>query len=207
MMYKSQLQKIDPYDWFCGPGSRIAFRGGCLLFGTQSCKTVQPLLWHLRMTITLFQISLLVSQVMLPIVQSHITFLMNMGEFIRKVHFHLPSFALFIINPFFAQVKNHLKRIKGFFFYLALQSLVSDAILQNAHTNMEMETYLVCATNHNRACAENKISASWRISIDRVDSRQDELFLQVSRAKNISLILRDREKDENEHKSNKKSSE
>ncbi len=21
-MYKSQFQKIDPYDWFCGPGSQ-----------------------------------------------------------------------------------------------------------------------------------------------------------------------------------------
>ncbi len=26
-MYKSQFRKIDPYDWFCGPGSHI----GCLL--------------------------------------------------------------------------------------------------------------------------------------------------------------------------------
>ncbi len=23
MMYKSQFWKIDPYDWFCGPGSHI----------------------------------------------------------------------------------------------------------------------------------------------------------------------------------------
>ncbi len=23
MMYKSQFQKITPYDWFCGPGSQI----------------------------------------------------------------------------------------------------------------------------------------------------------------------------------------
>ncbi len=23
MMYKSQFHKIDPYDWFCGPGSQI----------------------------------------------------------------------------------------------------------------------------------------------------------------------------------------
>ncbi len=23
MMYKSQFRKIDPYDWFCGPGSHI----------------------------------------------------------------------------------------------------------------------------------------------------------------------------------------
>ncbi len=23
MMYNSQFQKIDPYDWFCGPGSHI----------------------------------------------------------------------------------------------------------------------------------------------------------------------------------------
>ncbi len=22
-MYKSQFRKIDPYDWFCGPGSRF----------------------------------------------------------------------------------------------------------------------------------------------------------------------------------------
>ncbi len=24
-MYKSQFQKIDPYDWFCGPVSHIIF--------------------------------------------------------------------------------------------------------------------------------------------------------------------------------------
>ncbi len=23
MMYKSKILKIDPYDWFCGPGSQI----------------------------------------------------------------------------------------------------------------------------------------------------------------------------------------
>ncbi len=23
MMYKSQFQKIDPFDWFCGPGSHM----------------------------------------------------------------------------------------------------------------------------------------------------------------------------------------
>ncbi len=23
MMYESQFHKIDPYDWFCGPGSQI----------------------------------------------------------------------------------------------------------------------------------------------------------------------------------------
>ncbi len=23
MMYKSQFQKLVPYDWFCGPGSHI----------------------------------------------------------------------------------------------------------------------------------------------------------------------------------------
>ncbi len=23
MMYKSQFRKIDPYDWFCGPGSHM----------------------------------------------------------------------------------------------------------------------------------------------------------------------------------------
>ncbi len=23
MMYKSQFQKIDPYDWFCGPQSQV----------------------------------------------------------------------------------------------------------------------------------------------------------------------------------------
>ncbi len=22
-MYKSQFQKLDPYDWFCGPGSHF----------------------------------------------------------------------------------------------------------------------------------------------------------------------------------------
>ncbi len=25
MMYKSQFQKIDPYDWFCGPGSQMSY--------------------------------------------------------------------------------------------------------------------------------------------------------------------------------------
>ncbi len=24
-MYKSQFQKIDPYDWFCGPGSHTVY--------------------------------------------------------------------------------------------------------------------------------------------------------------------------------------
>ncbi len=28
MMYKSQFWKIDPYDWFCAPGSRILFLCG-----------------------------------------------------------------------------------------------------------------------------------------------------------------------------------
>ncbi len=23
MIYKSKFQKIDPYDWFCGPGSHM----------------------------------------------------------------------------------------------------------------------------------------------------------------------------------------
>ncbi len=23
MMYKFQFKKIDPYDWFCGPGSQM----------------------------------------------------------------------------------------------------------------------------------------------------------------------------------------
>ncbi len=25
MMHKSQFQKIDPYDWFCAPGSHILY--------------------------------------------------------------------------------------------------------------------------------------------------------------------------------------
>ncbi len=25
MMYTSQFRKIDPYDWFCGPGSHLAY--------------------------------------------------------------------------------------------------------------------------------------------------------------------------------------
>ncbi len=25
MMYESQFQKIDPYDWFCGPGSQLNY--------------------------------------------------------------------------------------------------------------------------------------------------------------------------------------
>ncbi len=25
MLYKSQFRKIDPYDWFCGPGSYMSF--------------------------------------------------------------------------------------------------------------------------------------------------------------------------------------
>ncbi len=24
MLYKSQFRKIDPYDWFCGPGSHMS---------------------------------------------------------------------------------------------------------------------------------------------------------------------------------------
>ncbi len=26
MMYTSQIQKTDPYDWFCGPGSQMLTR-------------------------------------------------------------------------------------------------------------------------------------------------------------------------------------
>ncbi len=26
MMYTSQFQKIDPYDWFCGPGPNVIWQ-------------------------------------------------------------------------------------------------------------------------------------------------------------------------------------
>ncbi len=35
MMYKSQIWKIDPYDWFCAPGSHILIKGLvfiCIIF-------------------------------------------------------------------------------------------------------------------------------------------------------------------------------
>ncbi len=51
--------------------------------------------------------------------QSHITFLMRLGEFIRKMHFHLPLFALILFRTSQklpqASVKRFL-RIKGFLF-------------------------------------------------------------------------------------------
>ncbi len=27
MMYKYKFRKIDPYDWFCGPGSQMGKKG------------------------------------------------------------------------------------------------------------------------------------------------------------------------------------
>ncbi len=29
-MYKSQFRKIDTYDWFCGPGSRVFYKISCI---------------------------------------------------------------------------------------------------------------------------------------------------------------------------------
>ncbi len=42
-MHKSQFQKIDPYDWFCGPGSRLEY-GITLwrIFSTGVVTTLQP---------------------------------------------------------------------------------------------------------------------------------------------------------------------
>ncbi len=36
-MYKSQFPKIDPYDWFCGPGSQIAFQQTHLKNSKHTC--------------------------------------------------------------------------------------------------------------------------------------------------------------------------
>ncbi len=76
------------------------------------------------MTITTFQMlwneigSLLVKLSRL-IAQIHMTFLMRLEEFIRKMHFHLPLFALTLFRtsqkPPRANVKTFL-RIKGFLF-------------------------------------------------------------------------------------------
>ncbi len=52
-----------------------------------------------------------------PIAQSHMTFLMRLEEFIHKMHFHLPLFALTLFRtsqkPPQASIKTFL-RIKGF---------------------------------------------------------------------------------------------
>ncbi len=71
------------------------------------------------------------------IAQSHITFLMRLEEFIRKMRFPLPLFALTLFctsqKPPQASVKTFLQ-IKGFFIRnLVFPSFVSHAILQNAH--------------------------------------------------------------------------
>ncbi len=52
MMYKSQFQKIDPYDWFCGPGSQIYLIHEpvfCIIFIKHFCaydKFKIQLLWN-----------------------------------------------------------------------------------------------------------------------------------------------------------------
>ncbi len=42
MMYKSQIRKMDPYDWFCGPGSHITIENIMILYfcSYQSSKSV-----------------------------------------------------------------------------------------------------------------------------------------------------------------------
>ncbi len=32
MMHKSQIWKIDTYDWFCAPGSHILIKGSVFIF-------------------------------------------------------------------------------------------------------------------------------------------------------------------------------
>ncbi len=65
------------------------------------------------------EISPLLVELSRPIAQSHITFLMRLEEFIRKMHFHLPLFALTLFctsqKPPQASVKTFLQ-IKGFLF-------------------------------------------------------------------------------------------
>ncbi len=48
-MYKSQFWKIDPYDWFCGPGSHMIFviRSQNILIGVEVCVKVMRTLERL----------------------------------------------------------------------------------------------------------------------------------------------------------------
>ncbi len=41
MMYKSQFKKIDPYDWFCGPGSHLVEEGDVLTSLLEDLRRVQ----------------------------------------------------------------------------------------------------------------------------------------------------------------------
>ncbi len=76
--------------------------------------------------------------------QSYMTFLMCMEKYIQQIHFHLPLFTLTLFHtsqkPPQVSVNFFLRKLRDFFFFLAFPSLVSDAILQNVHTNEEMET-------------------------------------------------------------------
>lgn len=47
-------------------------------------------------------------------------------------------------------------------------------------------------THHDRACAVHQIASRGRLSVDRVDGRQDELLLQVGQPQDVRLVLRDK---------------
>ncbi len=68
------------------------------------------------------------------IAQSHMTFLMRLEEFIRKLHFPSPVIR---INPFSkttsSERKNFFAHLGIFIRNVAFPSLVSHAILKNAH--------------------------------------------------------------------------
>ncbi len=45
MMYKSQFQNIDPYDWFCGPGSNITYFSNTELVSLYIWKYIAALIF------------------------------------------------------------------------------------------------------------------------------------------------------------------
>ncbi len=63
MMYKSQFRKIDPYDWFCGPGSHIRkhFTMSCVSSAAEQNETLRQgyyeILFNMRRSVTLLHMS------------------------------------------------------------------------------------------------------------------------------------------------------
>ncbi len=67
MMHTSQFHKIDPYDWFCAPGSQTFYAGFCWVYTVLTSKCLQhhfkrfeswPLAWpHLLQTVSIHLIS------------------------------------------------------------------------------------------------------------------------------------------------------
>ncbi len=43
-MYKTQMQKMYTYDWFCGPGSYIAFKGEIYMWSVLAFPWIKHLI-------------------------------------------------------------------------------------------------------------------------------------------------------------------